>query len=48
MKNSGELYPESLVESVLIKGSLVTVRYKYQKKESKNAWLKDVASMQLK
>lgn len=48
LKNSGEIYPESLVENVVIKGPLVTVYYKYQKKEGKNTWFKDISKLQLK
>ena len=48
LKNSGEIYPESLVENVLIKGQSVSVKYKYQKKETRNTWFTTVASMQLK
>jgi hypothetical protein len=48
LKNSGEIYPESLVENVLIRGNLLTINYKYQNKETKNAWFKTVATLQLK
>jgi hypothetical protein len=48
MRNSGESYPESLVEDVQIQDSVVSVRYKYQEREKKNEWFTDEAFIELK